>query len=146
MVLVQLIGRINSVQHNCQAVFTASRNCKGNSRLISQMRPASVGLHIVLGNHVKAINIAEFVDPFGILVVAGPDGIDVVALHDENILKSILIRYYSTIIAGKLVPVYALEHNALPVYQHQAVLHLEAPEAHILSDDLSHFSLSILHL
>jgi len=51
--------------------------------------PGTVGLHVRFIDHIEAIFVAEMVEARIIGVMAGPDRIDVVALHGQDVVQQL---------------------------------------------------------
>ena len=135
MILVSLIAGIHAVKKDRLPFLMISRNdilCAG-ALLI---RPRAVGFHIVLRNQIQSVFIAETVQLRVIRIVAGADGIDVVALHNRKIAAHLLLAHPgAAIVAGKFMPVDAVEDNPLPVQAHQTILHFKTAESDLFMDE-----------
>ena len=68
--------------------------------------------------------------------MGGSHGINVVCLHQPDILDHILQAERAARIAGKFVAVCALEYDTLAVQQHEIALDLELAEADLAADSL----------
>ena len=74
--------------------------------------------------------------------MAGPNSIDIILFHDENVLQNILSARYPALLCRKLMTVHTLKDNPLPVQKHKTVLHLKSTEAH---PDCKYFPDIIIH-
>ena len=86
-------------------------------------------LHIVLCDHVQTVDIAQTVDHGIVGIMAGPDRVDVIALHDHDVFDLVLSAGRSSRLAGELMAVCPVEDDALSVQLHESVLHLKMTEA-----------------
>ena len=102
--------------------------------------PAAVCLHVCLRDHVQAIDIREAVYDRRVRIMAGPDRIYVMSLHDLDVMNDILPARGPACIAGKLMTVDTVEHYSPAVQLHDAVLHLKMPEARVLTGCLNDLS------
>ena len=103
---------------------------------VAQLGHGAVAFQIRLGNGVQAVLGAQLQKPGGVGIVAGADGVDVVALHQDQVLLGLLP---GDGVAGDRVAVVAVDAPELdghPVEVHHPVLDLHLPQAHLLGDDL----------
>ena len=77
--------------------------------------------------------------------MAGAHGVDVIALHGQQIAANIIRRDGPPTLRAEIMAVNALEHNALSVQAHQAIFQFKAAEAHVLPDDLAALPLLVIH-
>ncbi|MNC42380.1 hypothetical protein D3C75_911950 [compost metagenome] len=61
--------------------------------------------------------------------MGGADGIDIVPLHQQNVVEHILLPHRTAGIAAELVAVHTPEHDALSVDFHEAVFNFKTAEA-----------------
>ena len=95
VVLVALVHGAHAVKEQGCKLLVVLRHDEFGARLAAQKRiPAAVGLHVVLVHDVDPVTVAELVQSALIGIVRGADGVDVVALHGEDIQKQFLpVRY-----------------------------------------------------
>lgn len=101
-------------------------------------------LEVRLIDDVEAVAVAEFVDVARVRVMRAAQRIDVVLLHDDDILLDLRRICRAAAVAVKLVAVRALEDDALAVELHEPIVHAELAEADVLRDDLKQMALFIL--
>ena len=89
-----------------------------------------MGLHIVLCDHVQAVDIAKPVDHGIVGVMTGPDRVNIIALHDHNVCNHIFPSRRSPGFAGELMAVSPVEYDTPAVQLHETVLHLKMTESH----------------
>ncbi len=147
MVLIPLIERVDAVQQHRQIFPVILGDDIVRVRLFPQHSvPASVGLHIRLIHHVDAVTVAEFIESALVGIMRGPDGVDVAALHGDDVPNELFPVGDTAAQRAEIMPVDAAEDNPLPVQEHQAVLHLKAAEAEGLFQHLSQAAVGIQHL
>ena len=119
MVLVPLILGAHAVQHHRKVFLMIT----GKDVILAAFRkcPASMCLHVGLRDHVQPVEISEAVDDGSVGIVTGPDRVDVIAFHDQDVCDDILPARGSSRVAGELVTVHAVEDDALSVEAHDAV-------------------------
>ena len=131
MILVALNGAADAIQVRGGVVVAV-----GNALLL--LRAVAVRFDIGLIQHVEAILVAQLV-PFGhIGIVAGADGVDVVLLHQRDVLNHPLARDHLAVIRIEFVPVHTLEHQLLAIEQHLIASDLRLPEADAPRNGLDH--------
>ena len=146
MILVPLVGGLDPVQHLVLPVLPVSGNGEAQG-LFPRLDalPHAVGFQIGFGDHIQAQLVAQGVHRVVVGIMAGAHGVDIVPLHGEQIPADMLRRHGTAPLGAEIVAVRTLEHDALAVQAHQAVLHFKPAEAHVLADDLRHPSLAVLH-
>ena len=116
MILVALVDGLDTVQKQGLKLAVVLRDdALVRVPLIPGQSPGAVSLHVGLVDHIQAVAVAEGVERRIVGVVAGTDGVDVMALHGDDVaLKLCMIRHASG--AGvEVVAVDALEDDALAV-------------------------------
>ena len=96
---------------------------------VPQHVPHAVAFHIVLVNHVQPQLVAQAVDRARVRIVAGPDRVDVVPLHQDQIAPDFFLRHRAPGLAAEIVPVRSLEYDADAVHPDHAVFNLDLPES-----------------
>ena len=146
MVLIPMIGRINPIQHGSKPILTVARQCEVQllPRIDEDFIPHAMAFQIVLRNQINAQLIAELIQSAVIRVVAGSQGIDVIALHGQQIPANHLRLDGTAGLGAEVVTIHALENDALPVQAHDAVLHFKAAEAYRLPGYFAYLALSVL--
>ena len=99
-----------------------------------------MGLQIGLRKHIQPIFIADPVEGGIVGVVGGPDGVDVVPLHQKNIFEDGIGRHRASEFAVELVAVHAPDHDFLSVDEEISVLQLHAPETDFQRHGLKNIS------
>ena len=122
MVFVPLVAGVDAVEQQLQPSFIVARHDPGGGKTGLCRRPAGVGLHIVFRDQIKAELVAQPIEGGRIRVVAGADRVDVVLLHQDEVLPGDLVRHDAPAVAREFMAVHAAEHNALPVEAQKAVL------------------------
>ena len=123
MILVPLIAGIHPVQHHRKVLHPVPRYGIFRPLLpLLHHEPDPVALHIVFRDEIEPELIAEPVEKGGIRIMAGPDRIDIVSLHEEEIPPHILLPHGPSPVRGELVPVRSEKDDAPPVETHKAVL------------------------
>lgn len=82
----------------------------------------AVALHIGLGEHIDTVFVAEVVEVWVVGIVRGADGVDVDALHVENLLLDFLVRDCAAGLLAEVVTVDTAEQNASAVYGEGTVI------------------------
>ena len=138
VILVALIGGVHAVEQDVEPVHpVAGQRVVLRLVPLEHLIPDAMGLHIVLVDDVQAQLVAQGVERAVVGIVAGADGIDVVALHRQQVAADHLRACGAAELGAVVVPVDALEHHAPAVELHDAVADLEAAEAHALAHELA---------
>ena len=137
VVLVALVGGVHAVEQDGEPVHAVAGQ-QVILRLLAGVDhvPHAVRLHVVLVDDVQAQLVRDAVQAAGVRVVAGADGVDVVALHGDQVAAHLPFRHGAAALGAVVVTVHALEDDALPVEAHHAVHNFKAAEAHLLADEL----------
>ena len=137
MVLVPLITALDPVQqHVLPFNMVAGQDFRPVLKAALIQGPAAVGFHIVLGDHIDAVLIADPVQGASVGIMGGPDRVYIILFHGDHILQGLLSADGPAPVAGKLMAVDTFEDDPLPVQAHDPVLHFESAEAHFLQDHL----------
>ena len=116
MVLISVITGIHPVQHTRAPLRSVPRHHRiRRGRSPFHRFPASVGFQIIFRNHIQPVPVAKLIQHRTVGIMAGADGIDIMPLHRQHILKRILLRDHPPALTAKFMPVNAVEHNAPPV-------------------------------
>ena len=91
--------------------------------------PQAVTLHVALVHHVEAVCIAEVVPLRRVGVVTGPDSIDVVLFHQDNIADHRLTRDSASAVHVELMPVDTFDGDRLSVHQEERISDLYMAKA-----------------
>ena len=142
MILVSVVTGADTVQHHLQIFFPVI----GQPVFLFPVRkaPASVGLQIVLRDHIQSIDVAESVDHGIIGIMAGTDRVDIILLHDDHICDHIFTSRRSSCPAGEFMAVCPVEYDTLSIQLHQTAFQFKVTEAHKLARRLCHMTVSIL--
>ena len=100
--------------------------------------------HVVFVDDIKTQLIANRIERAAVGIVRGANGIDVVALHGQQVAANLILRNGSTAFGAEIVAVRTLEHDALAVEVHDGVLQFEPAEADALANDLQHLAAAVL--
>ena len=107
--------------HACQSCFAITH---------------AVAFNIGFGNNVKTVLVAKVV-PAGIIrVVARTHSVNVVLLHDADVLNHAFDAHKITSVGIHLVTVGTLNEYGLTVHQELTTLNLQVAETHLLLDAL----------
>ena len=93
--------------------------------------PAAVRFQVRFVDDIQPVCIAQIIPLGAVGIVAGAHGVDVTALHKLHIVFHLLARYAAPCAAAPFMAVYAPEHNALSVQQHQPVLQFKPAKARL---------------
>ena len=72
--------------------------------------------------------------------MAGPDGVDVVLFHGDQILPDDLLSDHPAGLRTEFMTIYAFKYDPLSVQEHDAVLDLKAAETDLFLNDLTYFT------
>ena len=126
VVLVALIQTLDPVHADAFPLRLAAGQQRRHPR---RGAAGAVGLEIVFVDHIQAVFVAKRV-PVGVVrIVRGAHGVDVVALHRQDVLDHRLAVDRAAGVAGELVAVRALEQQTAAVETDHAVLDLDPAEA-----------------
>ena len=89
----------------------------------------AVALDVRLGHHVESVLVAEVVEVGIVRIMRQPHRVDVVPLHQENVLQHDFTRDGASIVVCRLMPVHALELDRLAVVKENVPLDLDLAEA-----------------
>ncbi len=147
MVLVPVIGGIDAIQHGGKPILTIPR--QGKIQLLpgidKDFIPHAVAFQIVFCNEINAQLIAKLIQSTVIRIMAGAQRIDVVPLHGQQIPADHFRFDRPARLSAEVMPIHALEHDALTIQAHDAILHFKAAEAHLLTCHLAYLALSVFH-
>ena len=103
-----------------------------------------MAFHVGLGQDVQAILVTEFIEPGVVGIVAGSYGIDVEALHAEDVLLHLLITDGTSAHGTDVMTVNTVEHHASAVDEEGSVIaHANLAESHLLPSLIYHLSRGI---
>jgi len=100
----------------------------------------AVALDVGLADHVEAVLVAERIPLGGVGIVAGADGVDVVLLHQADVLHHALARHDLAQIGVPLVAVDAADEHTPAVDTEMAVADFDGAEADFRWDDFAHLT------
>ena len=135
MVLVPLLHGTAAIQDQLQPLGPVVGH--GQAGIMTIAGPGAVALDVRLVNDVQAVAVAQLVEVAVVGVVAGAHGVDVHALHVPHVPLHQLAGHHAAAVAVELMPVHAVEDDALAVEAHDPVDHLEGAEAHLRPADLA---------
>ena len=117
MVLIALVTGIHAIEHSRFPLRIVSRHNRLRIRDLTHRRciPASMGLHIILRDHVESVDVAELIQSDIVRIMAGTDGIDIVPLHGHDVGERLLHAHHTSGQGTEFVAVDALKHNPLSV-------------------------------
>ena len=111
----------------------------GLELLVAAERRVAVALYVGLGQHVDAELVAEVVEVGVVGIVARADGIDIEALHHQQVLLRLLVGHGASALGAEVVAVHAVEDDALAVDQQGAVgTHRHLTQAHLAAAHVKH--------
>ena len=109
MVLVPLIEGIHAVRQPGQIFHTVPRKGVGHRMLAPDDRfPHAMRFQVGFVHHVQAQFIAQGVEGALVGIVAGTDGVDVIALHGEQVAADGIPPYGTACFGTEIVPVHSL--------------------------------------
>ncbi len=144
VVLVALVHGIHPVKQQRLPLLPVSRN-HALQHMLTARSPRAVCFHIALVDQIQPVLVAELIQPGIIRIMARAYGVDIVALHRNDVLQHLLLVGNPAKTPAKLMPVGALEHDALSVYGHNAVVDRKPPEPDFLRDQLRDFPVRAVH-
>ena len=77
--------------------------------------------------------------------MAGAHGVDVVALHRQQVAAQGLHGHDTAAVGAEIVAVHALEHDAFAIEVHHAVFHFKPAEADALGNGFEHTAVRVAH-
>ncbi len=92
--------------------------------------PETVRLDVRLGDHVEPVAVAQAVPARVVRIVRRADGVEVRALHQEDVLEHFLLRHRRAVPKRELVPVDAVELDRAPIDEQTPTLCLDLTESH----------------
>ena len=98
----------------------------------------SVCFEVSLGYNINAIFITEVIPSGVIRIVTCAHSINVMLLHDANVLQHAINTYHISTIGVHFMTVNSLNEYRLTIYQELRVLYLYLSEANILFQTLQH--------
>ena len=102
--------------------------------------PQLVTLDIGLVDYVKAIFVAEVIPVRHVGVVAGAYGVDVILLHQFDVLHHAFAADHAARVGVELVAVHALKRHGLPIDKQLAAAHVHFAETHFLTNGFLHYA------
>ena len=96
-----------------------------------QRTPAGVALDVRLVDHVEPEFVTQVVELLGVRVVGRAHGVDVVALHHQQVGADVVDGDRPPVVGMDLVAVHAVDHHGDAVDQELVADHLDTPEAHL---------------
>ena len=145
MILVALIGGIHAIQQDRHPLHAVARQRVFNRLSAARnLVPNAVRFHVVFVDDIKTQLIANRIERTAVGIVRGANSVDVVALHGQQIAADLLLRDGAAALGAEIMPVCALEHDALAVEIHDGVFQLEPAEADALADDFEHLAAAVL--
>ncbi|OQC24439.1 MAG: hypothetical protein BWX70_02625 [Verrucomicrobia bacterium ADurb.Bin070] len=93
-------------------------------------------LEVGLVHHVNPVLIAQVIPARVVGIVAGAYGVDVVALHQQDVFHHAAVRHGIAAVGVHLVAVDAADQDRLAVQQDLAAARFDLAEAHALRDGL----------
>ena len=136
MVLVALIAGVDAVEHHALPLFVVARHrILIRILLRAQQLPRAVRFEVILRDDIQAQLVAQVIQPGVIGIMARAYGVDVVALHDQQVALHLIAGNRTAGFSTEVMAVSALEDDALAVEVHDAVDQLKAAEAHTLMSD-----------
>ena len=88
----------------------------------------AVGFNVTFTEHIQTVLVAQFVEDRGVRIVAGTDGVDVVALHLQDVVPDRFHGDRSAQIRVEFVTVHAPDHDAGAIDQQLTFLDLDGAE------------------
>ena len=129
VVLIPLLHAVGAIQHRRQphGIVAGNRACL----VVAAGLPCGVGFHVGFVDHIDAVAVAQLVPQAVVGIMAGADGIDIVALVLLDILQHVLLGDAAASLSTELVPVGATDAQAAAI-EHQHTFHdLDLAQAHL---------------
>ena len=144
MVLIPLVHRPGPVHHHGIGFWPVSGN-RGRQVVGPNYDglPDPVRLQIGLVDHIEAQPVAIAIEDRLIGIVAGSDRIDIVALHDQQIIPYVLFRDCPSPDGAELMPVDPLKDDSLPIEAHDPFSELKSAKAHRLLNQFQQLPVGI---
>ena len=98
---------------------------------------AAIGFHIRLIHHIKAQAVTFVQRPGRIGIMAGPDGVDIMFLHQPQVSQELFPGNHSSGEGIAVMAVDAFQLELLPVQQQHISPGFHLPDGHLLADELS---------
>ncbi len=92
----------------------------------------TVRLKVGLVHHIEPVLVTQVIPARIVGIVTGAHGVDVVALHQQDVFHHTAVRHGITVVGIHLVAVDATDHDRLAVQQDLAAACLDQTEAHTL--------------
>mmetsp|Transcript_19423 Transcript_19423/g.67674 ORF Transcript_19423/g.67674 Transcript_19423/m.67674 type:complete len:215 (+) Transcript_19423:2978-3622(+) len=131
MVLVPLHMALHASQVGLTPLFFAGQG-------LVQLKAHPMTLDVRLGNQVQAVFVTELVPHWVVRVMGTTHRIEVVSLHELDVLQHCLTPYDVSRLRIVLMSIHASDGQLLAVEQHPTLPQLDGPEADGHADDLSH--------
>jgi hypothetical protein len=96
-----------------------------------------VGFQITLVDYVQAVLVAQLEKPRLRRVMAGPDRVDVVLLHQQDVGQGHLVVHRPAAVGVEFVAVHPVKQHPVAVYGQDAVTDLDPAKANPEPDPLS---------
>mmetsp|Transcript_13555 Transcript_13555/g.37268 ORF Transcript_13555/g.37268 Transcript_13555/m.37268 type:complete len:387 (+) Transcript_13555:2214-3374(+) len=103
-----------------------------------QLKAHPMTLDVRLGNQVQAVFVTELVPHWVVRVMGTTHRVEVVSLHELDVLQHCLTPYDMSRLRIVLMSIHASDGQLLAVEQHPTLPQLDGPEADGHADDLSH--------
>ena len=95
----------------------------------------AVGFQVGFGDHVKAIFVAEVIPEVVVGVMAGADSVDVVLLHDPDVLQHAFGGEVIAAVGVHLMPIDPFDEDGLAVDEQLSVLYFYFSKSNFYGDD-----------
>ena len=116
MIFISLITGVYTVKHHAFPLHIVPRY---HNALVLQSPcdriPRTMGLHIILSDHVKSVRVTKRIDPGIIRIMTGTDRIDIVALHRNDIFYDLFCGNGTACFGTELMTVHAFKDDPLSV-------------------------------
>ena len=97
----------------------------------------AVAFQIRFRDQIKAVDTAQFREPWRVGIMAGADGVNIVFLHQKQIPHSVFPAHRSPFHRMAVVTVYAPEFHLFLVNQDDAVFYVYGTDPHLADDHLA---------
>ena len=133
-VLVPHHAALNAIQYGFAIFRILRQDVVVLFGVIALLEQHAVALHIGLRHQIEAILVAHAGKQRRIGIVTGANGVDVVLLHQHQILEHLLLAHCAAKDRIAVMAVHAAELDGLAIELHHAVLHMDLPQADVFTD------------
>ena len=133
MILIPFNHAVHPIQHQRKVIHPVPRQSllPGQGPCRDHV-PYTMGLHIAFIDHIESQLVAQLVKHAGIGIMTGPNSVQIIAFHRDQIPADFLRRHGPSRLRAVIMPVHTLEDNPTAVDQHQPVFQFKPAETDLL--------------